>query len=55
MEVGRIKGACPSFSADAVNNMSGLGFNGYNSKGDPHWDRLSNVNILQIEVTENMH
>ena len=36
--------------ADAVNNASGLGFNGYDETGNPKWDLVSNVNIFKEEV-----
>lgn len=36
--------------ADAVNNASGLGFNGYDSKGRAKWDLVTNVNIIKLEV-----
>ena len=37
-------------SAEAVNNMSGLGFNGYDENGKAKWDRVTNVDILKLEV-----
>lgn len=36
--------------ADAVNNASGLGFNGYDENGKPKWDLITNVRIIEIEV-----
>ena len=36
--------------SDLVNNASGFGFNGYDEKGKPKWDLLTNVNIIQLEV-----
>ena len=38
------------FSAEAVNNMGGLGFNGYDENGKAKWDRITNINILKFEV-----
>ncbi|XP_016367258.1 membrane-bound O-acyltransferase domain-containing protein 2-like [Sinocyclocheilus rhinocerous] len=38
-----------SFTADAINNAAGFGFNGYNADGTPKWDRISNLRILNIE------
>ena len=35
---------------DAVNNASGLGFNGYDDDGNAKWDLLTNVKIFQLEV-----
>ena len=37
-------------SAEAVNNMSGLGFNGYDENGKAKWNRVTNINILKVEV-----
>lgn len=37
---------------DAVNNASGFGFNGYDDKGEPKWDLLTNINIFELEVIE---
>lgn len=36
--------------ADAICNLSGLGFNGYTENGTPKWDLVSNVDILGFEV-----
>lgn len=35
--------------ADAICNLSGIGFNGYDAKGTPKWDLVSNVDILKFE------
>ncbi|XP_014283243.1 lysophospholipid acyltransferase 6 [Halyomorpha halys] len=35
--------------ADAINNISGLGFNGFTSDGKQKWDLISNVDILGFE------
>ncbi|KDR14745.1 hypothetical protein L798_11500, partial [Zootermopsis nevadensis] len=35
--------------ADAICNASGLGFNGYDTKGRARWDLISNVDILKFE------
>ncbi|KAJ7361776.1 Lysophospholipid acyltransferase 1 [Desmophyllum pertusum] len=40
--------------AEAVNNMCGLGFNGYDENGKAKWDRVTNVNILKLEFASNM-
>lgn len=40
-----------SFAADAGNNACGLGFNGYDSNGRELWNRFTNVNALEIEVS----
>ena len=37
-------------SGDAVHNIMGIGFNGYDDQGQARWDLISNVNILNIEV-----
>ncbi len=36
--------------ADAVNNASGFGFNGYDKNGNAKWDLVTNVRILDLEV-----
>ena len=36
--------------ADAVNNASGLGFNGYDEDDNPRWDLVTNINIFKLEV-----
>lgn len=36
--------------ADAICNNSGLGFTGYDDKGQAQWDMTSNVDILKFEV-----
>ena len=33
-----------------MNNMGGLGFNGYDENGKAKWNRVTNVNILKVEV-----
>ena len=41
-----------SSTADAGNNACGLGFNGYDSNGRELWNRITNVNALEVEVSE---
>lgn len=42
---------CQIYSlADGVCNAAGLGFNGYDDKGRPKWNLVSNINIAAIEV-----
>lgn len=36
--------------ADAINNNSGLGFNGYESDGNPKWNMITNINVISFEV-----
>ncbi|XP_075231677.1 lysophospholipid acyltransferase 6 isoform X2 [Lycorma delicatula] len=36
--------------ADAICNLSGLGFNGYSPDGTAQWDLVSNVDILSFEM-----
>lgn len=36
--------------ADAICNLSGLGFHGYSACGSCKWDLVSNVDVLQFEV-----
>uniref|UniRef100_A0A4P6D767 Putative membrane protein n=1 Tax=Rhodnius prolixus TaxID=13249 RepID=A0A4P6D767_RHOPR len=40
--------------ADAICNLSGLGFNGYTENGTPKWDLVSNVDILGFEFSSNL-
>ncbi|KAL9962970.1 hypothetical protein ACROYT_G032129 [Oculina patagonica] len=40
--------------AEAVNNMCGLGFNGYDDNGKAKWDRVTNINILKVEFATSM-
>ena len=35
---------------DAVNNASGLGFNGYDDNGEAKWNLVTNINIFALEV-----
>ena len=41
-----------AFLAEAVNNMGGLGFNGFDENGTAKWDRLTIVNVLRLEVLQ---
>lgn len=34
---------------DAVNNASGLGFNGYDKDGEAKWDLVTNIDVIAIE------
>ena len=34
---------------DSINNATGLGFNGYDSKGDAKWDLVTNIFPWEIE------
>ncbi|KAI6216264.1 hypothetical protein M3Y95_01288600 [Aphelenchoides besseyi] len=36
--------------ADAVSNLSGFGFNGYDSRGRAKWNLISNVNAWRVET-----
>lgn len=36
--------------ADAANNASGLGFNGYNEDGRAKWDLVTNIYPVKLEV-----
>ncbi|CAF0983475.1 unnamed protein product [Brachionus calyciflorus] len=40
--------------SDVVNNASGFGFSGYDEKGEPKWDLLTNINILELETSTSM-
>lgn len=37
--------------ADAICNNSGIGFNGYDERGKSKWDLISNINVINFEVT----
>lgn len=39
---------------EAVNNAAGLGFNGYDDKGNAKWDLLNNVKIYELEVSNSL-
>jgi len=34
--------------------FAGMGFNGWTEKGDPKWDGIANIDILQCELPENV-
>ena len=36
---------------DSISNAAGLGFEGYDSHGNPKWDLASNVNIVEMELS----
>ena len=40
--------------ADAVNNASGFGFNGYDSNGATKWNLIKNIKIRKLEVNGNI-
>ncbi|XP_031574563.1 lysophospholipid acyltransferase 2-like isoform X2 [Actinia tenebrosa] len=40
--------------AEAVNNLVGLGFSGYDEKGQPLWNGMLHANILKVEFPLNM-
>lgn len=40
--------------SDAICNNSGLGFNGYESDGNPKWDMISNINVISFEVNSDL-
>lgn len=40
--------------ADAINNISGLGFNGFTPEGKQKWDLISNVNIMGFELGQSL-
>lgn len=41
--------------SDAINNLSGFGFNGFTSDGKQKWDLLTNVDIMGFEVFTNLN
>lgn len=40
--------------SDAVNNASGLGFNGYDEDDNPKWDLITNINVWKLETCTSM-
>ncbi|CAH3149333.1 unnamed protein product [Porites lobata] len=40
--------------SEAVNNLAGLGFNGFDENGKAKWDRITNINILKFEFATNI-
>lgn len=40
--------------SDAICNLSGLGFHGYSPDGSAKWDLVSNVDVLQFEVSSSL-
>ncbi|KHN80848.1 Membrane-bound O-acyltransferase domain-containing protein 2 [Toxocara canis] len=40
--------------ADAICNVSGLGFNGYDANGRARWDLVSNVDVIRVETRVNI-
>ncbi|KAH0949625.1 hypothetical protein HN011_006924 [Eciton burchellii] len=40
--------------ADAICNNSGLGFNGYDERGNPRWDAVSNIDVYKFETSLNL-
>ncbi|XP_012225902.1 lysophospholipid acyltransferase 6 [Linepithema humile] len=40
--------------ADAICNSSGLGFNGYDERGNANWDLISNVDVWKFETSVNL-
>ncbi|XP_029195740.2 lysophospholipid acyltransferase 2-like isoform X1 [Acropora millepora] len=40
--------------AEAVNNIAGFGFNGYDENGKATWNLMTNVNILKLEFATSM-
>ena len=39
---------------DSTSNLAGLGFNGYDEKGDAKWDLVTNVHWIDVEFALNM-
>lgn len=40
--------------SDAINNISGLGFNGFTPEGEQKWDLITNVDILGFELGQSL-
>ena len=39
--------------SDSINNLAGLGFNGYDDLGRPRWDLVSNIYPMGLEFPLN--
>ncbi|XP_061178274.1 lysophospholipid acyltransferase 2-like [Saccostrea echinata] len=50
----RAKYYCAWKLGEAVNNAAGLGFSGYDDKGQAKWDLLNNVKIYELEVSNSL-
>nr|XP_022910561.1 membrane-bound O-acyltransferase domain-containing protein 2 [Onthophagus taurus] len=40
--------------ADAICNNSGIGFNGFDNKGNPNWNKFSNISIIGFEFSTSL-
>ena len=41
-------------SADSVSNLSGFGFNGYDTDGSAKWDKITNVRPHKTECSSSL-
>ncbi len=41
------------YMADSINNLCGLGFSGYDEKGQPKWDITTNAFPTNVELASN--
>ena len=39
---------------ESINNLTGLGFNGYDKSGNAKWDLVTNVHVLDIELATSL-
>ncbi len=39
---------------ESVNNLTGLGFSGYNKEGKAEWNLVTNVHVLDIELATSL-
>ncbi|KAJ2946043.1 hypothetical protein O0L34_g4962 [Tuta absoluta] len=39
--------------SEAICNNSGMGFNGYDTDGQPKWDKMSNIDVFDFEFAQN--
>ncbi|KAI5651862.1 MBOAT, membrane-bound o-acyltransferase family domain-containing protein [Phthorimaea operculella] len=39
--------------SEAICNNSGMGFNGYDTQGQPKWDKMSNIDVFDFEFAQN--
>lgn len=39
--------------SEAICNNSGMGFNGYDTRGQPKWDKMTNIDVFEFEFAQN--
>ncbi len=49
----RLKYSFVFYLTDSINNLCGFGFHGYNERGQPKWDLVTNVFPMKVEFASN--